>query len=93
MRANLYLERYGVPEWVYKIVSIHPKRGVIHAVYFQQGKDLIKIWDRGNILSEYPWKTFEAQAYGQGYNIKRMDKGVIEDSHGYWLDEPVNKEN
>lgn len=91
MRAKLYLERYGVPDWIYSIVSIYPKRGTVHAVYVQKGKNLIKLWDRGNTLAEFPWKAFEAQAHARGYRIKGMHKGVIEDSNGYWLNDPEFK--
>ena len=84
MRTKLYIERFGQPDWCYTIWD--GKASTLHAIYFQVGKDLIRIWDRGNILSEYPWKSFEKQAYKAGYKIKAFHQGQIEDNHGYWLD-------
>ena len=85
MRAQLFLDNFGNPDWCYMIWDGKSPGHPLHALYFQMGKDMIRIWDRGNILSEYPWKSFEAQADQAGYNIKAFHRGKIEDSRGYWL--------
>ncbi len=84
-RVGIYLDKFGEPDWTYTIWDGKSSSHTLHAIYFQKGKDMIQIWNRGNILSEYPWKMFEKQAHLEGYQIKSFHKGTIQPSHGYWL--------
>lgn len=86
MRIKLFLERFGDPDFVHAVASYYPRAATVHAIFFEKGKDMIHLWDRGDIRSEYQWKMFERQAKENGYSIKRFSKGSIEDSRGYWLD-------
>jgi hypothetical protein len=82
-RIELFVERHGEPDWVYTLSQ--KGSNALHAVYFQKGKDLIQIWNRGNILSEYPWKEFERQAQAHGLKPQHFHRGEIDDGKGYWL--------
>jgi hypothetical protein len=94
MRVELYCNgNHPMPDWVYTIASSDKKSATLHAVYFQVGKDMIKIWDRGNVNSTYPWKRFEQQAHKAGYKLKEFSKNKIEPSgRGYWLNEEIKEE-
>jgi oligoribonuclease (3'-5' exoribonuclease)/8-oxo-dGTP pyrophosphatase MutT (NUDIX family) len=83
-RIKLYRESFGDPDLVHVLMG---PGNALHAVFFEVGDDMIHIWDRGNILSEFAWKSFERQAQDAGYKIKRFSKGSIEDCKGYWLTE------
>jgi len=83
-RIKYFRELFGEPDWVYVIAS---PASTVHAVYFQQGKDMIQVWKHGKITSDFQWQHFEKQAMGAGYNLKEFERGELRlrDRMAYWL--------